>query len=78
MTSDEQDRLALVFGARLREVRRDRGWSQDRLAQRSGLGRTTVNRLESGRSGGMPRLCTLWRLARALEMTVSDLLLGVE
>jgi transcriptional regulator with XRE-family HTH domain len=62
--------LAMVL-SRLREVRERAALSQDDLAQRAGLTRVTVTRLE----GGQPaRPSTTRRLARALGVRVAELM----
>jgi len=70
MASPEDD-LAR-FARRLREARHDRGWSQERLADESGLHWTAVSKIERGERE--PRLGTIMRLARALRMSAGDLL----
>jgi transcriptional regulator with XRE-family HTH domain len=60
-----------VMLARLREVRERTALSQEDLAQRVGLTRVTVTRLE----GGQPaRPSTTRRLARALGVRVAELM----
>jgi transcriptional regulator with XRE-family HTH domain len=57
---------------RLRTLREARGWTQAQLAERAGLTREYVGRLEGGRQD--PRLSVVRRLAKALGVTVNDLL----
>lgn len=60
------------FGARLAAVRRGRGWTQDELANRSGINRTYISGLENGeRNIG---LLNLVRLAAALGVPPDELL----
>ncbi len=56
---------------RLRELREERGFSQHGLAERSGVGRSTIAALEAGERGAHPN--TVHALARALGVTVPDL-----
>ncbi|MFM9105416.1 MAG: ATP-binding protein [Chloroflexota bacterium] len=56
-----------VFGERLRTLRLRAGMTQAELAARAGLGRRTVNRLESGDSPS-PQAATLRLLAKALRL----------
>ena len=57
--------------SRLREIREREALSQENLAERAGLTRVTVTRLE----GGQPaRPSTTRRLARALRVRPSDLM----
>jgi transcriptional regulator with XRE-family HTH domain len=60
-----QRRTIALDGTRLRELRRQHGLSQERLADRAGLSLTTVARLES-RPTSPCRGRTLGRLAAAL------------
>ena len=62
------------FGDRLREARRARGWTQDRLAAGSGVGIATVRRAENGYFE--PRQETARRLAAALGVRAAWLMTG--
>lgn len=53
----------------IRELRLLRGWSQEQLAERSGLSVRTVQRVERGRP---PGLATAQALARALDVALDD------
>ncbi|MFJ8784941.1 helix-turn-helix transcriptional regulator [Streptomyces sp. NPDC102476] len=57
-----------ALGDRIREVRRERKLSQERLAELAGLDRQAVNRIEQGHQS--PVLDNLIRLAVVLEMEV--------
>jgi transcriptional regulator with XRE-family HTH domain len=54
----------------LRELRTERGISQERLAQLAGLDRTYVSGIERGERN--PSLANLLRLADALECRLSE------
>jgi putative transcriptional regulator len=54
----------------LKEIRRQKGWSQKDLADESGVGQDTISGIESGRHE--PRPSTLRKLANALEVQVAD------
>jgi transcriptional regulator with XRE-family HTH domain len=56
---------------RLRQLRVERGLSQYGLAEKSGVGRSTIAALEAGKRGANPS--TVHALARALGVTVLDL-----
>lgn len=60
------------LATKLAHVRAQKGFTQERLAQVSGVSRDTIHRLERGSSPG--RLATWYRLARALEVEVDALL----
>jgi transcriptional regulator with XRE-family HTH domain len=55
----------------LREIRRQKGWSQKDLADESGVGQDTISGIESGRHE--PRPSTLRKLAKALDIEVREL-----
>ena len=56
--------------------RLQKGWDQGDLARRAGVSRTTLYSLERGGTRS-PRATTLARLAKALDVTVEDLLPAV-
>lgn len=60
------------FGAAVRRLREQRGITQAELAERVGLGRTSMTNLERGRQN--PPLSLLPELARALGVTALDLI----
>jgi transcriptional regulator with XRE-family HTH domain len=63
------------FAANLRMHRRRRGLSQEDLGFAASLHRTEISLLET--TGRDPRLRTIVRLARALEIPAADLLEGI-
>jgi transcriptional regulator with XRE-family HTH domain len=56
--------------ARLRTLRRRRGWTQVQLAAAAGVGAVTIARLETGVQ--TPRPSTMARIARALGVKITD------
>ncbi len=58
----------------IRTLRHSNGISQRQLAQRMGVPRTYVSKIENEKA--TPTLCSLERLARALDVGVPDLLNG--
>jgi transcriptional regulator with XRE-family HTH domain len=54
----------------LKRLREEKGWSQTRLAQESGVDRATINQVEGGRRS--PTISTLEVLAAALGAEVAD------
>lgn len=68
----DEDLLLAEFGQRLRSRREAGGVSQEALADRAGLSRTSIVNIEKGRQG--VSLPTLYRLARALACDVGALL----
>lgn len=67
----DPDELAREIGRRIREAREDRGWTQQDLAERTGIRRPNVARLERG--SGLPNLATLVRVAAGLEIALERL-----
>jgi transcriptional regulator with XRE-family HTH domain len=61
-----------AFGARFRAIRRSKDVTQDDLAERTGIARSHLSAMEHGTVN--PSLGTLWRIARALDVHVADLL----
>jgi transcriptional regulator with XRE-family HTH domain len=55
----------------LTRMRAERGWSQQRLANASGVNKATINQIERGRRS--PKVETLEKLAAALRAEVADL-----
>ncbi len=60
------------FGAVIRQMRRSRGWSQERLAADACLNRTYMGEIERARA--IPTLATAEKLAQALEVALSELI----
>ncbi len=65
-------KLGPAFGRRLREVRADRGLSQNQLARRAKMRPSAIGRLERGARA--PALETILRLARGLGVPPGALL----
>ncbi len=60
------------FGSVVRQLREQRGWSQERLAGRAELNRSYMGEIE--RATAMPSLATAAKLARALDVPLSELI----
>lgn len=65
-----------TFGQRVNRLRAERRWSLNDLAQRSGTVKSQLHQIESGKSDTTLRYIA--RLAKAFEMTASELLAGVD
>src|SRR5690349_19183112 len=71
--ADEQvERLASNLARNLKYVREQRGLTQGQLAKLSGVPRSTVANVETGAAN--PTLVVLARLARALQLSLEELL----
>jgi transcriptional regulator with XRE-family HTH domain len=68
--------LPNIFGEVLRELRRERGLSQEQLSFESGYNRTYIGLLERGLR--TPSLKTIFKLASALNLRPSQLVQRVE
>lgn len=68
----KQAEVVRLFAERLREVRRAHGLTQSELARQAHVSVAYVGRLESG--GAAPGLDLVDRLAKALGVTLTDLL----
>lgn len=68
--------LAVGLSLAVRHARDRRGWRQVDLVQQAGVHRATISEIESG--AGNPTLDVLERVARALGLTISELLRAAE
>jgi transcriptional regulator with XRE-family HTH domain len=64
------------FCCNLTVLRREAGFTQDRLAAEVYMGRNLLSRLERGHR--IPRLDHMVLLARVIDVHVRDLLFGIE
>ena len=70
MTTEEQDILS-DFGNRLRKLRIEKGFSQEKFADLTQLDRTYVSGLERGKRN--PSYLILLKIAKSLKISVKDL-----
>lgn len=75
LTAEEKEQLR-HFGRRLAELRREKGWSQERLALESGLARSYVGGIERGQRN--LALINILRLARALAASPAEFFVHCE
>jgi transcriptional regulator with XRE-family HTH domain len=66
-----QDTAATALGRRVRDLRHERGWSQERLAEEADLDRSYVAGIEVGARN--PSLKALERLAGAFRLQLVKL-----
>lgn len=66
----EAQEFAKFVGGRACSLRHKCGLTQDQLAERSGLSRDEISRIERG--GRNPRLETIWRLTQGLGVTLQE------
>lgn len=70
------DDLPPAIGSHLQQLRRERGLTLEKLAALSGLSRSMLSQIERGQTN--PTLATVWSLARALELDISELISGAQ
>lgn len=63
----------LRIGMKIKKLREKRGWTQELLAEKAGLTRVTVARVEAGMRKN-PDLSTRQKLAKALGVSITELL----
>lgn len=68
--------LLHAFGNTLKHLRKKKSWSQEELADRSGLDRTYISLLERGLRN--PTLSTIFSLANCLDYQPNQLVKEVE
>jgi transcriptional regulator with XRE-family HTH domain len=66
-----EDKIVRDLAVRIRELRHQKDWSQERLAEEGGMHRTYLGGIETARRN--PSLRNLIRLPRALGVAVRDL-----
>lgn len=67
----EESAIQRAFGERVRALRTGRGWTQEQLVERSGLDRSFIAQIETGRRN--PSLATIAKLASGLKVEIADL-----
>ena len=69
------DAVQKSLGKRIRQLRQDRGWSQERLANEASMHRTYMWGIEQGVRN--PSIRHLTRIADALKISLSTLFEGL-
>jgi transcriptional regulator with XRE-family HTH domain len=67
--------VKIRFGRRLRELRLERGWSQETIANYAEIDRTYIPGIENGKRN--ISISIMHKLASVFEITLSELLTGV-
>jgi transcriptional regulator with XRE-family HTH domain len=65
IVSNHQDPRLISFGRRVRQLRKQRAWSQEYLANAADLDRSCVSSIERGEQS--PGLLTVYKLSDALQ-----------
>ena len=64
--------ILIGFGRRVRELRKDAGWSQEEFADEVGLDRTYIGGIERGERNLALR--NIHRIAQTFDMTIAELM----
>ena len=67
--------IKIRFGRRLRELRLEKGWSQETLANLAEIDRTYIPGIESGKRN--VSIVVVEKLSSVFKMSISDLLKGI-
>jgi transcriptional regulator with XRE-family HTH domain len=67
--------VKIRFGERLRELRAEKGWSQETLANLADIDRTYIPGIENGKRN--VSLVIIEKLSIVFNMTISDLIKGI-
>jgi len=70
MNNKKQNKINNTFGARLREIRKSRGLTQQALAEKANIDDKHLCRIENGKY--FPTHTTLNKLLNALELTLEE------
>jgi transcriptional regulator with XRE-family HTH domain len=68
--------LEAAFGHVIRQIRTEKGFSQEKLSFESGLDRSYISQLECGLR--QPSLVTIFQLAKALQIPPAHIIESVE
>lgn len=67
-----KEELLIKFGERIKTLRKERGWSQEKLAEESGFHRTYIGMIERGERN--PSLININVFAETFKISISELL----
>lgn len=70
MFKHKEQQTLKKFGKRVAQLRHNKSYTQEQLANKAGLDRMTIALIENGRR--WPRLSTLEVLAKALDVRLQD------
>lgn len=75
MADPKETKYLKAFGKRVAEIRRQRGLTQEQLAELADITTLSLSYIEQGRR--WPRLVTLHKLANCLKVPINELLKGL-
>ena len=67
--------IQMQLGRKIRELRKEKGWSQEEFADKCGIGRAHMSLIERGQQN--LTLATLWAISQQLETSMSAMLKGI-
>lgn len=73
--ADREQKFLKSFGKRLADLRKQRGLSQEELADRAGLHAVAITYIETGKR--LPKLNTIYKLATGLDVKAEALFKGL-
>lgn len=65
------DRILIDLGKQLKEIRKEKGITQEKLAENVNIHQTYVGKLEAGKRN--PSIVMLYKISRALEIKLTDI-----
>jgi DNA-binding XRE family transcriptional regulator len=75
MNSKQMDAFLKKLSARIAELRRKNGMTQEKLAEEAEIDRVALANIETGRRN--PTVMTVYKIARALDLRVEDIFKGL-
>ncbi len=74
-TNKAFDAFTIKLGRKIQELREAKGYSQEKLAYIADMDRVSIGYIEQGRR--TPKLSTLYKLAKCLDVSVADFFVGL-
>jgi DNA-binding XRE family transcriptional regulator len=71
----EKKEFGKIVGKRIRDVRKAKGFTQEKIAEIAGYDVAYIGHLETGLYS--PSVYTVWRIAKAINMDLGDFLKGL-
>lgn len=75
MTNAQEQKLMKTFGKRVAEVRKRNGFTQQQVAEHTGMSVVAIAYIETGKRWA--RLGTLSKIAKTLKVDISELFRGL-
>lgn len=76
MSNINEAKYLSAFGKRLAQIRKERGYTQERLAEKADISSLSLSFIEQGRR--WPRIATLHKIAICLDVSIDDLFKGLK